>query len=744
MFAPLLSPEKKIFDFKCTFANEAAGQVLPHLRELDAKLSDTRLGSEAASLTDLLAEVVSLQEKRDLTVRLARAAGPPMWLIARAAPMGSEAVVTFSDITEERALRAEHARQGGILNSVYEQAPFAACVIGGSPPSFEFANEAFLELIGYDDLAQLLESDVLAQSKSDNQVVALLLRAHETAQPNVLPEYLWQRSDGTTRYLRLLAQPVEETPGASTTIQLVAIDVTALVQSRLQAEELAWELAEEQELYRAAFTDAPVGIAHLDLKGRVTEANDRLLDLFNTTREEFLLSGFEALTHPDDPQKKTPWSLDQLSDRSRTRVEKLYLTADGSTIWTSITVSLVRDRTAQPQRFIAIVEDVSPLKRANQDLEESSRSKDEFLAMLGHELRNPLAALRHASTVLSEHNMASEMKRVVNMVDRQTRHIGRLVDDLLDVGRIARGKFDFRDEQVDMRQIVSFALDDLEGARAPSQGLTVDLDEGPLWIRGDSARLLQACQNILNNATKYTPPDGHVEVRLAAGEDEIELSVTDDGVGLEPEFAKKLFLPFEQEPQDLSRSQGGLGLGLALTSQIVKHHGGTVNAESPGRGQGSVFTIRLPKTARAPSQATPRKALPRRRLRFLVIEDNRDAAELLEMLLASRGHEATLCYSGDVALETALSQKPDVVLCDLGLPGLSGFEVAEQLSHHDQLSDVHLIALSGYGRPEDIEQAKASGFVAHLTKPADVNEILGLLDQLGVMDSKPPRPKGKQ
>jgi CheY-like chemotaxis protein len=229
---------------------------------------------------------------------------------------------------------------------------------------------------------------------------------------------------------------------------------------------------------------------------------------------------------------------------------------------------------------------------------------------------------------------------------------------------------------------------------------------------------------------KYTPQDGHIAVGLVREKDILRFTVQDDGVGLEESFLSKLFLPFEQAPQDLSRSAGGLGLGLALTSQIVKHHKGQIFAESPGRGQGSTFTIELPRVTSPQSPSDPPEAAPRRRLRFLVIEDNRDAAELLEMLLSARGHEVKLCFSGDRALDAAIGQVPDVVICDLGLPGKSGFEVARELKSDVRLEKTVLLALSGYGRAEDLRRCEEVGFASHLTKPADVNQIFSELDRL--------------
>lgn len=509
-------------------------------------------------------------------------------------------------------------------------------------------------------------------------------------------------------------------------IFVTLVDVTG---QRIHQTENAQRLAEEQELYRVTFTDAPIGIAHLDGKGAFIEVNERLVELFGFSREELLSMTFAELPRPPGETAEALPGGNGADVEDRVPIQRRFLKKNGDALWTSLTISTVSGRSGLLPRYIAIIEDVSAVARANSLLVESSRSKDEFLAVLGHELRNPLAALRHASLLLSEPG-DHDYDKVVQTVERETKHMARLVDDLLDIGRIAKGKFDFRMEQVDMRQIVSFALDDLEAGALPPQHLDVSLDPGPLWIRGDSARLLQAIQNLLNNAVKYTPATGNIQIKLEKRSDSLVFSVADDGVGLEESFSKKLFMPFEQEPQNLSRSQGGLGLGLALASEIIKHHRGTIVAESAGRGQGATFTVELPRDYRKQSPPPKPEPTPIRRFRFLLIEDHRDAAELLEMLLTARGHEVSLCFSGDAALDAALAQIPDVIICDLGLPGLSGFEVAKQIRREPRLQKTVLLALSGYGRPEDVERSLSAGFASHLTKPADANQILAEIERL--------------
>lgn len=584
------------------------------------------------------------------------------------------------------------------------------------------------------------EADVLLSSPSIGAKISTLLRSVEGAtiserlgrlvvEGDLEPHESVVEGDAEARFYCVRAALVDG---------VIVMTLSDITTERVSIIEHARRLAEEQELYHVTFTEAPVGIAHLDLTGAFTQVNQRLVELLGYSREELLSMSFSDLESPDgEPPPSVRWDEHAPDETGRSRAERRYLRKDGTPIYTTLTMSPVRKRSGHIRRYIAIVEDVSELAAVNERLEASNRNKDEFLAVLGHELRNPLAVLRHASILLTDPG-DHDLRHVVRVIDRQTKHMGRLVDDLLDVGRIVRGKFDFREEKVDMRQIVSFALDDLVAGSLPSQAIEVDLEQGPLWVKGDSARLLQAVLNLLRNAVKYTPQDGHISVRLVCDDETLRLTVQDTGVGLEESFMNRLFMPFEQAPQDLSRSAGGLGLGLALTSQIVQHHEGRIFAESPGRGRGSTFTIELPRAYFPNSVSEPPGKGPKRRLRFLVVEDNRDAAELLEMLLSARGHEVKLCFSGDRALDAAVGQVPDVVICDLGLPGKSGFEVAIKLKSDPRLERTILLALSGYGRAEDLRRCKEVGFAAHLTKPADVNQIFSELDRLLPHDQLPP------
>jgi signal transduction histidine kinase len=385
-------------------------------------------------------------------------------------------------------------------------------------------------------------------------------------------------------------------------------------------------------------------------------------------------------------------------------------------------------------RQVAILfNDITARYAAEEALREASRRKDEFLNMLSHELRNPLAPIRNSLYILERAGLnEAAARRAREVASRQVAHLTRLVDDLLDITRIARGKIELRRTHLDLAALVRRTCDDHRGLMEEHG---IDLEAGtpaePVWVNGDETRLVQVLGNLLHNAAKFTPAGGSVLASVTATGDSAIMHVRDTGTGIEPTLLDTVFEPFTQAEQALARSQGGLGLGLALVKGMVDAHGGSVSVTSAGQGRGAEFRIELPlvriaAVAAAPPEPPTERATRRRRV--LVVDDNLDSAETLAELVALFGHEPDVAHDGPSALAKARATRPDVVLCDIGLPGFSGYEVARQLRAGGLDSDsMKLIAVSGYVQPEDLARAAEAGFDAHVAKPLDPDEIETLL-----------------
>jgi signal transduction histidine kinase len=359
---------------------------------------------------------------------------------------------------------------------------------------------------------------------------------------------------------------------------------------------------------------------------------------------------------------------------------------------------------------------------------EAARRKDEFLAMLGHELRNPLTPILNAVQILRLTTAKdADQQQVCDIIDRQVSHMARLVDDLLDATRIARGKILLRRELCDLAQIVRQMAEDYRSIfEAARLRLTMDIPRQPVLVEGDPTRLAQMVGNLLHNAQKYTHAGGRVMVNLKReGDSTAVIRVRDTGTGIDQAVLPGLFDVFSQADRSLDRSCGGLGLGLALVKGLANLHGGDVEAASEGLGKGAEFTIRLPAaTSLTPDRPEPARPETEEEMRrILVIEDNRDAAESTQRLLSLTGHEVRTAASGREGLETARSFRPQIILCDIGLPGMDGYEVARAIRQDMDLSEVYIIALTGYGRDEDQIRAYEAGFDLHLTKPVDLQVL---------------------
>jgi PAS domain S-box-containing protein len=414
---------------------------------------------------------------------------------------------------------------------------------------------------------------------------------------------------------------------------------------------------------------------------------------------------------------------------------------DGVDRWWNISLVPLHEQNANPTSVLILTEDITVRKEAESELHRSQavlqdgdRRKDEFLATLAHELRNPLAPIRTAAQILGSPKLAPQQLRwAQSVIQRQVGHMALLLDDLLDIARITRGKLELKRERVRLTEIVEAAV---EAARPLLDGkhhnFCVALPTEELILYADPLRLSQVLSNLLTNSAKYTDPGGHIELSVYVRSNTLCLSVKDDGIGIAPESLQRIFEMFSQVDSASARSEGGLGIGLALVKGILDLHGGTIGATSDGPGLGSEFIVRLPLVAANAGRAvsagpeSPPAATGRR---VIVADDNRDAADALAMLLELAGHEVRVAYGGRIALALAQTFRPDVALLDIGMPDLSGYEVAKELRRRPWGTAIYLIALTGWGRDDDRQQTRMAGFDRHITKPIDPHALEAALSE---------------
>jgi len=363
-------------------------------------------------------------------------------------------------------------------------------------------------------------------------------------------------------------------------------------------------------------------------------------------------------------------------------------------------------------------------------LREAYRAKDEFLAMLGHELRNPLSAITTAVQVMRAAPAGSGMEtQARTIIERQSRQMTRLIEDLLDVSRLTMGKVRLHPEAFDLEQLVRHLVQTWEQSRRIEAGRVSVLTQ-PAWVRADRARVEQVFANLLDNATKFTPPNRVIAVEVRRDGDDAVLEVRDQGAGIAPEMLGEVFKLFVQGPQGPDRTRGGLGLGLAVVRRLVEMHGGSVRAASAGPNLGSTFTVRLPAVEPVLSAAEPPAPAVSGRLRILVIEDNDDGREMLRTMLELHGHEVRVASTGVEGIAEARRWRADVVLLDVGLPDLDGYEVARRLHAERETAHAKLVAITGYGQAEDEQRAYRAGIDVHVTKPVEPQELLRILAEV--------------
>jgi PAS domain S-box-containing protein len=514
-------------------------------------------------------------------------------------------------------------------------------------------------------------------------------------------------------------------------------EVDALVVSEPGGERI-YSLRSADLLYRAMIEEMKDGAVALDAHGTVVYCNAYFAQLMKAERSA-IVGGSVFSFVPDNSRPFFERLHDPKWVNGTGRSELILRTADGDLVPALATMN--RIHVEDNEVFCLILTDLTEQKRREELLVESRR-KDEFLAMLAHELRNPLAPIRHALQVLGmAAGSSTTSKWASDVIERQVQQLARLTDDLLDVSRITRGKIRLDLEPLDLNVVIGRAVETVRPLiDARQQELTISLPDHPVGVQADATRLSQVVSNLLNNASKFTPERGQIWLGVDRREPSVEITVRDSGCGIAPEMLGRVFDLFAQADSTQQRAQGGLGIGLTLVRTLVEMHGGSVEGSSEGPGLGSRFTVRLPlwpgESWRPTPQErpAPRPAAEGGSRRILVVDDNVDAAETMMMWLRLNGHDVRVCYDGESALREARAFRPHVMFVDIGLPGMNGNETARALRLLPELAGTVLVAATGYGQESDRRRSRAAGFDHHWVKPIDPNAVDELLASL----AKPP------
>lgn len=487
-----------------------------------------------------------------------------------------------------------------------------------------------------------------------------------------------------------------------------------------------------ETLFREVLDHQAEMVCRFSMDGKVTFANRAYLEVFGITKEELGSFDFTPRLHPDD-RERVRGALAEIGRGAPVVVENRIFAADGRTLWTEWTNIGLYDQSGTLVGFQSAGRDVTAAKLAQERLREAHEHKDRFLAMLAHELRNPLGGVLNALAVLElGAGEGRHDPRALAIAKRQAEQQARLLDDLLDVSRITRGKVQLRKVSLPLFRLVVEVVEAKRAAfSSKSLALVVDLPHHEVFVHADRVRLEQIVTNLLDNACKYTPEHGRVTIEGRVSEGLATLRIIDSGRGVPPAMQEKIFDMFQQLSQEGTLASG-LGIGLTVVRELLHRHDGTITVQSAGEGQGSTFTVRLPVLPAAAPQERPPTAMAGPKspaCRILVVDDNEDAADMLAYLLQAWGHEVIAVYDGEAALRAARTDPPALVLMDIAMPGLDGYATAQQLRAMHPHAKMRVVALTGYGQPADVQRARDAHFDHHLTKPADhvaLREIIAL------------------
>ncbi|QBQ55653.1 PAS domain-containing protein [Nitrosococcus wardiae] len=641
-------------------------------------------------------------------------------------------VGAFMDITErkqaEEALSEIRRRQSAVIQasnaSYYE---FATDLSWGS------IDRRFAEMLGYslDEIPPVPERwDWWKQRLHPEDREQTLQAYHDFVQdliPVLRQEYRLRHKDGSWRWWRVVSTTVERnSQGYATAIAGLIFDIT----EQRQTEEA---LRESEERFRVMAETVPDIIFTSRPDGSRDYINPRFYEYTQLAPESAEGFGWMAALHPDDlEQVKTRW---KHSMETGELFEAQYRLRDGNGRyrWFQGRAHPIRNETGQITKWFGACSDIHDLVHVQETLKETDRGKNEFLAMLGHELRNPLAPICNAVELMRMHlhNPAIQSKGI-DIIDRQAKHLTRLVDDLLNVARIVTGKINLKTQPVELKEVAMQAVETTQPAiETAHHELTLSFPAQPLKVEADPVRLVQIVANLLNNAVNYTPPGGHIHLQVTQSQEgEAVIQVRDNGVGILPEKLPYIFDVFTQTGRSLDQAQSGLGLGLTLVRRLTEMHGGKASAFSEGPGRGSEFTIHLPLILNPPSQESPpapSTAQSQGLRRILVVDDEPDVRASFTLLLEALGHKVKMAPDGLSAIEAAQNFQPEVVFLDISMPGIDGFETAHRLRKRHSREEMMLIAWTGHDLEGYRDRAEQAGFDHYLLKPIDIHLVETLL-----------------
>ena len=676
----------------------------------------------------------------DLEFRVLHPSGESRWLSAKGGGIygaAGEVVRVFGvnmDVTERKRAEEQLRELTQRLSYHVDNSPLAVIEWGPDMRLTRWSGEAE-RLFGWkaaEVLGKRMEDFRWVYPEDAPEVTEVSAELRTGRDPKRFSANRNYRKDGTVVHCEWYNSSLVDESGKLRSILSLVLDVSA----RKQAEEARQN---NERLYRAIGESIDYGVWVCAPDGRNTYASESFLKMVGLTQEECSNFGWGSVLHPDDAERTMEAWKECVRTEGTWDIEHRYRGLDGA--WHDVLARgvPVRNERGEIVFWAGINLDISRLKKTEAALREgeaalreADRRKDEFLAMLSHELRNPLAPIRNSLFILDHAAPGGEQaERAKAVLDRQVGQLTRLVDDLLDVTRISSGKIKILRERFELAEMLHRTVEDhrVEFTAAGVE-LELRLADKPLWLSADPSRIAQAVGNLLQNAAKFAGLGGRVTLALEEDADRgvAVVRVRDTGIGIAPDVLPQLFQPFMQGPSTLDRSRGGLGLGLALVKGLVELHGGTVEARSEGVGKGAEFTITLSLDRATAATKSLSSELPASRVRrVLIIEDNADVANSLREALGFLKHAVEVAYNGYDGLEKAREFRPEVVLCDIGLPGMDGYDVARAFRADDELRSVFLVALTGYAQPEDQAKARRAGFDQHLAKPASIGDLQKLL-----------------